>query len=130
MNTLLIIAIVIAGIILFIGIIKMVIKLAKKTLQPKDIHGGIPATAVITDFHKGGGQYSQPSGGLDYVYKMFIGLMITDQNGNTWETHTNEFVLESQFNMYRIGDILHIKYDPTNKNNVVLDGAFHKRYQP
>lgn len=46
---------------------------------------------------------------------MYIGLEITDQGSNNWKAHTNEFVRESQLNMYRIGDTLHVKYDPTEK---------------
>ncbi|GEM_PF-4811557 len=130
MKILLIIIGIIGFIVLFAVLIKLVAKMDKKTLKPKDIPGGIPATAVITDFHQGGGKYSQPAGGLDYVYKMFIGLNITDNEGNNWETNTNEFVLESQLNMYRIGDTLHVKYAPADKSNVVIDGDFHKRYQP
>lgn len=130
MNILLIILLIIAGTAGFLISVRLVAKSDRKALQPKDIPGSIPATGIITDFYKGGGKYSQPSGGLDYVYKMFIGLEITDQSINNWEAHTYEFVRESQLNIYRIGDTLHVKYDPADKKNVVLDGDFHKRYQP
>ncbi|HRN71977.1 MAG TPA: hypothetical protein PLM81_02535 [Ginsengibacter sp.] len=130
MNILLIILLIIAGTAGFLISVRLAAKSDRKALQPKEIPGCIPATGIITDFYKGGGKYSQPSGGLDYVYKMFKGLEITDQSSNNWEAHTYEFVRESQFNIYRIGDTLHVKYDPADKNNVVLDGDFHKRYQP
>ena len=127
MQTFIILASILA---LMIGIVVIAIKSTKKTLIPKEIENGVSATAVILTFQKAGGKYSQPSGGLDFIYKMSIGLEVTDETGDSWETKAYEFVLEPQFSTYRIGDTIHIKYDPINKNNVVVDGDFIKRYQP
>lgn len=107
MKILLIIAGIIGFIILFAGLIKLVVKMDKKTLTPKIIPDGISETAVITDFHQARGKYSLLSGCLDYVCKMFIGLTVSDHNGNIWQTNTTEFVKESQFNLYVLGNIQH-----------------------
>ena len=119
-----------ATFILFVAAFMWAIKYDKEVLKPKKIPNGIPAKGIILDFHKAGGEYSQPSGGRDNVYKMNISLKVIGENGDSWRTNTREFVRESQFNMFRIGETLHVKYDPESINNVVVDGELHKRYQP
>lgn len=118
------------AIFLFFFLMMLMGKRKKTSLKPKEIPNGVPITAKIISFRRVGRKYSIASGQKDHVLKLFVGLQITTENGDSWKAGMIEYMLESQLDMFHIGDAIHVKYDPMDKSTVVLDGDFHPRYHP
>lgn len=94
-------------------------KVGKKSLQPKDIPNGIPATATVISSRQG--NMKMTMGGVQEFYQLIIEVNITDKYGQKWPARIKEMVPLTEVGIFQPGVQFKVKYDPNDKSNVIID---------
>lgn len=97
-------------------------------LGSKDIPNGIDATATITQFKQGSTKITQ---GVAEYYEMLVDVDVQGKYGAVWPAQIKRVLPLAHLGMYQIGAEIKVKYDPKNKQDVILafvpdDPRLHK----
>lgn len=110
------------GVIAFVVLIFAIIYFSKRwflsSLKPKDIPGGLPATATVMKSYQGG--MSMRYGGYQY-YSLVIEVNVTNLQGETWQAKIEQMLPITQVGIFQPGVSFAVKYDPKDRNKVVID---------
>jgi hypothetical protein len=96
-------------------------------LKPKDIPGGLPATATVIKSYQGG---MAMRAGANQFYTVIIEVNVTNPQGETWLTKIEQMLPITQVGVFQPGVSFAVKYDPNNKNNVVIDQSSQSQQTP
>lgn len=93
--------------------------LTKRSLKPKDIPNGIPATATVVSCRQGNMKVT--FGGVQEIYQLIIDVTVRNQQGETWAAKMKEMIPITQIGVFQPGVSFSVKYDPKDKSRVVID---------
>lgn len=86
-------------------------------LGNKDIPNGIVTEATVTQFQQGNTRIKK---GVAEYYEMLIDVEVHGSYGSNWPARIKRVLPLADFAMYLVGTKIKVKYDPNNKQNVIL----------
>ena len=110
---------VIGFIILVLVIVISLMKFAKSGLNTKDIPNGLPATATVVSCRQG--NFKMTFGGVQDVYQLLIEVNVQNPQGESWPATIKAMIPLTQIATFQPGVSFLVKYDPLNKNKVIID---------
>ena len=109
---------VIGFIVLVLVIVISLMKFAKSGLNTKDIPNGLPATATVVSCRQGN---MKMTFGVQEVYQLVIEINVQNPQGETWPSTIKAMIPLTQIATFQPGVSFLVKYDPLNKNKVIID---------
>lgn len=95
-------------------------------LKPKDIPNGLPATATVIKSYQSG---MSMRAGANQFYTIIIEVTVNNPQGQNWPAKIEQMLPVTQVGIFQPGVQFAVKYDPNNKNKVVIDQSVQTRQQ-
>ena len=105
-------------IILVLAIVISLMKFSTGSLNTKDIPNGLPATATVVSCRQGN---MKMTFGVQEVYQLVIEINVQNPQGETWPSTIKAMIPLTQIATFQPGVSFLVKYDPLNKNKVIID---------
>ena len=87
-------------------------------LKVKDIPNGLPATATVIKSYQAG---MSMRAGAHQFYSIVIEVNVRNPQGETWPAKIEQMLPVTEVGLFQPGVSFAVKYDPNNKNKVVID---------
>lgn len=95
-------------------------------LKPKDIPNGLPATATVIKSYQAG---MSMRAGAHQFYSIVIEVNVKNPQGETWPAKIEQMLPVTEVGLFQPGLSFAVKYDPNNKNKVVIDQSAQNQQQ-
>lgn len=97
-----------------------------KSVNAKDIPNGQPAIATVIRSYQGNMAMKY---GVHQYYTVIIEADITNPIGETWFAKVEQLLPITQVGIFQPGVRFAVKYDPKNKNKVIIDQSAQTLYK-
>lgn len=115
------IASLVGTVVLILVLVLFANKILKSETKLKTIANGLPAVATVIQSYQGG--QAILSGRVPTHYQLIIEVNVRNPHGETWKATMKEMLPVTQVGVFQPGVQFAVKYDPNNRNKVVIDQA-------